>query len=150
ALDDRLAAGHHMLGLVLWNMKWDLAGAERSYRRTLELEPNRMYAAIELADLLRESGRSEEAAELIRRSRALLPAMPQLATKEADIELDLGRPDAALAAAHSAIQLKRNYLRAHIALGMAEEMKGNTALALAEYELVLSVNPAERRALPAY
>src|SRR5262249_40282329 len=99
SLDPRLAAGHHMLGLVQWRMKWKLREAETSYRRALEFEPNNTWTAVEFADLLREMGRTEEAAELVRRTRALLPAIPQLAAKEAEIQLDLGRPDAAAAAA---------------------------------------------------
>lgn len=149
-LDDRLPAGHHMLGLVQWMMKWDFAAAERSYRRALELDPRNVYAAVEYADLLREGGRIEEAAELIRKSRALLPALPQLAAKEAEVQLDLGRPGAAIAAANTALQLKRNFLRAYVVLGMAEESKGDAKSALARYEHVLAVNPSDRRALPAY
>ncbi|MGH9631173.1 MAG: tetratricopeptide repeat protein, partial [Bryobacteraceae bacterium] len=150
ALDDRLAAGHHMLGLIQWMMKWDFAAAEQSYRRALEIDPRNVYAAVEYADLLRETGRAGEAAELIRRSRALLPALPQLAAKEAEIHLDLGRPDAAIAAANSALQLNRNSMRAYVALGMAEESKGDVEAALARYKYVLTVDPSDRRALPSY
>jgi tetratricopeptide (TPR) repeat protein len=149
-LDDKLAAGHHMLGLVLWMFKWDFQQAEASYNRALQLDPNNVYAAVEYADLLRETGRVEQAAQEMRRWRALLPALPQLASKDAEIQLDLGRPDAAIAAAHSALKLRRDYLRAHLALGGAFEMKGDTGAALARYEYVLAVDPLDRRALPAY
>jgi tetratricopeptide (TPR) repeat protein len=149
ALDGRLAAGHHMLGLILWMMKWDFTAAERSYRRALEIDPRNVYAAVEYADLLRETGRSAEAGEVIRRSRALLPGLPQLASKEAEIHLDLARSDAAIAAAESALQYNRTFLRANIALGMAQESKGNADAALAEYQRVLALDPKDRRALPA-
>jgi tetratricopeptide (TPR) repeat protein len=139
-----------MLGLVQYMLKWDFEPAEASYRRALALDPNNVYAAIEYADLLRETGRAVQAAELIRKSRALLPGLPQLAWKEAEIHLDFGHPDAAIAAANEALQLNRNYVRAYIVLGMAEEMKGDTASALARYEYVLSLDPLDRRGLPAY
>jgi tetratricopeptide (TPR) repeat protein len=150
AIDPKLSAGHHMLGLILFMMKWDFPAAELSYRRALELDPANVYAAIEYSDLLRETGRTEQAAELIRRSRALLPALPQLASKEAEIHLDFGRADAAVAAAHAALQLNRSYTRAYIPLGMAEETKGDTRSALTRYEYALSIDPLDRRALPAY
>lgn len=149
-LDGNLAAGHHMLALIQMMIKWNFPEAEKSYRRTLELDPNNVYAAVEYADLLRETGRTQQAADLIRKSRALLPGLPQLATKEAEIQLDLGRTGAAMAASREALQLKRNYLRAYVYLGTAEEMNGDTASALARYEHVLAVNPLDRRALPAY
>ena len=150
AVDSNLSAGHHMLGLIQFMIKWDFPAAEASYRRALALDPNNVYAAVEYADLLRETGRTAQAAEMIRKSRALLPALPQLAWKEAEIHLDLGHPDAAIAAANAALQLNRNYVRAYIVLGMAEEMKGDTASALARYEYVLSLDPLDRRGLPAY
>jgi tetratricopeptide (TPR) repeat protein len=150
ALDGELAAGHHMLGLVLLMMKWDFPAAERSYRRALDLDPRNIYAAIEYADLLRETGRTEQAADLIRRTRALLPALPQLATKEAEIQLEVGRPDAAIATAKAALDLRRDYLRAHVVIGSAYEVKGDVKAAQAHYEQVLAVEPDDRRALPAY
>lgn len=150
ALDNKLAAGHHMLGLALKGVKWDFARAEAAYQRALSLDPNNAYAVVEYADLLWETGRVEKAAEEIRSARALLPALPVLAVKQAEIELHLGRPDAAMVTAGSAIDLNRTYMRAHVALGMAYEMKGDSESALARYKGVLLANPSDRRALPAY
>lgn len=150
ALDDKLSEAHHMLGLVLWGIRWDYPAAERSYRRALELDPGNVYAAIEYADLLRTTGRSGQAAEVIRKARALRPALAQLAAKEAEIQLDLDRVDAAIAAATQAIQINRGYRRAYVTLGMAEELKGSPDSALAKYEYVLAMDPRDRRALPAY
>jgi serine/threonine-protein kinase len=150
ALDSGLAAGHHMLGLVLWMFKWDFAAAEKSYRRALELDPRNVYAAVEYADLLRETGRTPQAAHVIRNSRAMLPGLPQLAIKEAEIQLDLGHTGAAVATAGTALQLNRYFLRAHLVLALADEMKGDSWSALERYERLLSVDPLDRRALPAY
>ena len=150
ALDNNLADGHHMLALIYFRIHWDYKAAEREYRQTLELDPQKVYAAVEYADLLRETGRVQEAEDLIRKCRALLPAMPQLAVKEAEISVDMGRPDAAIAAANAALALKRNYLRAEVVLGQAWERKGDYTAALRHYEHVLAANPSERRALPAY
>jgi tetratricopeptide (TPR) repeat protein len=150
ALDGRSSEGRHMLALALFMLKWDLPAAEKEYRRALELDPRNMYAAVEYADLLRETGRTAEAAALIRRSRALLPALPQLAAKEAEIHLDLGHSDAAVAAANDALALNRSYTRAEVWLGQAQEHKGAYPIALEHYEHVLAVDPMDRRALPAY
>lgn len=149
-LDDHFAEGRHMLALILFMIKWDFPAAEREYRRTLELDPRNVYAAVEYADLLRETGRVADAAALIRKSRALLPALPQLAAKEAEIHLDLGHADAAIAAANSALALNRSYTRAEVWLGQAQEQKGNHQLALKHYEHALAVDHLDRRALPAY
>lgn len=150
ALDNRLAAGHHMLGLLYKGIKWEFGKAEAAYRRALALDPANASAAVEYADLLWETGRAEAAAAEIRKARALLPASPALAAKEAELQVHLGRPDAAIVTASEAIQSKRTYLRAHIILGLAHEAKGNDREALACYEHVLRSNPSDRRALPAY
>lgn len=76
-----------------------------------------------------------QAAEEIRKARALLPALPALAVKEAEIQLDMGRPDAALLTARSGVELKQTYLRGHVALGMAYERKGDYESALARPQL---------------
>ncbi|HYO82908.1 MAG TPA: tetratricopeptide repeat protein, partial [Bryobacteraceae bacterium] len=149
-LDDRYAEGHHMLALVLYMIRWDFPAAEREYRRALELDPRNIYAAVEYADLLRETGRVQQAADLIRKSRALNPGLPALASKEAEIHLDLGHPDAAIAAANAALALNRSYVRAEVWLGHAQEQKGNVQAAMQHYEHVLAVDPTDRRALPAY
>lgn len=150
ALNDKFAPGHHMLGLALKGTKWDLAQAEVSYRRALMLDPRNAYAAVEYADLLWETGRVNEAAEEIRKTRGILPSLPVLAVKEAELQLHQGLPDAAMVTAASAVEMKQTYLRAHIALGMAYEMNGDFTSALLRYEYVLQANPTDRRALPAY
>jgi tetratricopeptide (TPR) repeat protein len=149
ALDRRLAAGHAMLALVLFSGRWDFAGAEAAYRRAIELDPRNAYAVAEYADLLRETGRTGEAAAEVRKARALLPKLPVLAVKQAEIELESNRTDAAIVTANEAIRLKQNYTRAHVALGMAWEAKGDVERALDEYRVALAINPQDRRALPA-
>jgi tetratricopeptide (TPR) repeat protein len=149
ALDDQLAAGHAMLALTLFSVRWDFAAAEKEYRRTIELDPRSVYAIVEYADLLRDTGRAEQAATEVRKARALLPMVPVLAVKEAEIQLDQKQPDAAIQTANSALRMNRDYLRAHVVLGMAWEAKGDFEQALSEYRTVLNVSPHDRRALPA-
>ena len=149
-LDDKLSAGHHMLALNLGSVKWEFQQSELEYKRALVLDPGNVYAVVEYADLLRKTGRTAQAAQLVRQARALLPALPPLAAKEAEIHLDLGHPDAALATARAAIELNRDYLRAYVTAGMAHELKGDFPQALEQYQYVLAMNPFERRALPAY
>lgn len=149
-LDPKFAPGHHMLGLMNKGIRWDFAKAEASYREALELDPRNVYAAAEFADLLLETGRPALAADAIRKARALQPASPVLAVKEAELQVYLGRADAAIATALQAIELQRTSSRAHLALGAAYEAKGDFKRALACYEYVLRADPTDRRVLPAY
>jgi len=150
ALDDKLAAGVHMEALYLKGSKWDFANAEIAYKRALQLDPYDANAIVEYVDLLLETGHAGRAEEEIRKARALRPGVPGLAVKEAEVQLHMGRAEAALVTATSAVELKRTSQRAHVALGMAYEWQGHYELALDRYRHVLEINPSDRRALPAY
>ena len=149
ALDPRLAKGHAMLGLVLFCLRFDFKAAENSYRKAIELDPRSTYAIIEYADLLRETGRLDEAEEQIRKARVLQPGLPVLAVKQAEIQLDRKQPDAAIVTVTEALRLKHDVRRAHVILGAAWEAKGDFERALTCYRRALGMNPQDRRALPA-
>lgn len=150
ALDEKFAYGHAMLAVVLSRIRWDFDNAEKSYRRAIALDPRNYNAVVEYADLLREEGRIEEAAAEVRRAKALLPAIPALASKESEILLDQNRPDAAIAAATTAMEWNQHHYRSFVSLGSAWEVKGDFEQALANYRHALQLNRRDRRALPAY
>lgn len=149
-LDPKFSEGYQMRGLMRKSVRWDFPAAERDYREALRLDPRNGYAMVEFADLLWETGRPGDAVEEVRRARALLPAFPALAWKEAELQQFLGRPDAAIVAAQAALEMQSTYMRAHVAMGAALEAKGEDERALESYRYVLQAEPSERRALPAY
>jgi tetratricopeptide (TPR) repeat protein len=149
SLEPGLPEGHAMLAMVLFYLRWDFAGAEAAYRRAIELDPRAAWAIVEYVDLLRETHRLGEAASEIRRARMLQPALPVLAVKEAEVLLDQGRAEEAIAAATAAIGLKHDSRRAYVVLGMAREASGEPEQALPHYQRALEMNPQDRRALPA-
>jgi TolB-like protein/DNA-binding winged helix-turn-helix (wHTH) protein len=60
ALDETLANAHLALGDALFYYDWDWSGAEREYRRTLDLNPNSAEGHCHYADFLTSMGRFEE------------------------------------------------------------------------------------------
>jgi serine/threonine protein kinase len=60
ALDNGLAEGHVALGSVLW-VTWHFGGAEKEYRRALELNPNLAIAHMQYARYLSAMARFREA-----------------------------------------------------------------------------------------
>ncbi len=150
ALNDKLAYGHAMLALVLSYLKWDFWGAEAEYRKAITINPRNVYAVVEYADLLRQTGRVDQACSEIRKARALQPAMQVLAVKEAELQLDQRRPDTAIATARAAVRLGQDYPKAHVVLGTGWEAKGDFESALSEYRKALAINEYDRHALPAY
>jgi tetratricopeptide (TPR) repeat protein len=150
ALNEKLAYGHAMLATILSYLKWDFVGAESAYRKAIAMDPHNVYAIVEYVDLLRQTGRLEQASYEIHKARTLLPAMQVLAVKQAEVTLDQKDPDAAIATAKIAVDLGQDYPRAHVVLGRALEAKGEFERALVEYRKALAINENDRHALPAY
>jgi tetratricopeptide (TPR) repeat protein len=72
-LDDTLAEAHNALAAVKADYDWDWPGAEREFRRAIELNPGYATAHQWYAEMLSELGRHEEALAEIKRAQQLDP-----------------------------------------------------------------------------
>jgi len=77
-IDPTLAETHASLGNTLLVFEWDLAGAEREFRRAIELNPSYPYAYVWYAELLQATGRYEESMRENRKAVALEPFTPSI------------------------------------------------------------------------
>ncbi len=84
ACDEQLAEAHTSLALVTWLHDWDWAGAERAFRRAIQLNPHYETAPHWFGLYLAEMGRFDEAVAAEQRSLELDP-------KSLFIQADLGR-----------------------------------------------------------
>ena len=73
SLDDNLAEAHTALGTILTTFDYDFAGAEREYRRAIDLNPNYADAHYWYAQFLNRLGRWEESSAEYRRALELEP-----------------------------------------------------------------------------
>ncbi|MGB7926060.1 MAG: winged helix-turn-helix domain-containing protein [Pyrinomonadaceae bacterium] len=73
AIDETLAEAHNALAYVKEQYEWDWAGAEREYKRAIELDPNYATAYQYYSEYLALLGRTEESVAHIRRARELDP-----------------------------------------------------------------------------
>jgi tetratricopeptide (TPR) repeat protein len=71
-LDDSLAEGHAVLGMVYLEFDWNWPAAEREMRRALELNPSSI-AHLYYAEYLASLGRRDEAVTEIERARSVDP-----------------------------------------------------------------------------
>jgi len=78
-LDDARSDAHSSLGFVLHFYRWDWEGAERAYRRALELNPNDAPSHHRLWALLALRGRWEEAEAELEQARRLDPLSVSIA-----------------------------------------------------------------------
>jgi serine/threonine protein kinase/tetratricopeptide (TPR) repeat protein len=77
-LDSSLAEAHASLANTLLIFDWDFAGAEREFRRAIEINPAYPYAHIWFSELLYATGRYDEAIQENRKAVAGEPFTPVL------------------------------------------------------------------------
>jgi len=72
-IDETLAEAHTSLGLVKEHFDWDWGGAEREFKRAIELNPNLATAHHWYGDFLANMGRSEEGLRETSRAQEMDP-----------------------------------------------------------------------------
>jgi len=133
ALDDGLAEAHTSLAAAMSDYDWDWAGAEREYRRAIELNPNYVTAHFWFADHLSRVGRHDEAIEQARRAVEIDPLSLTGRFMVAWTLYFARRFDQAIEQARKALELDVNYPPAHRVLGWAREECGEYAEAIAAH-----------------
>ena len=134
AADPGYAEGHAALGAVKIFLEWDWDGAEREFRRALELNPNSFRAGTDYPILcLRAVGRFPEACSRLRRMLELDPASTYVNALLGRTLADAGRYDEALAQLRQASALDPNYAFTHATMGEAYLGKSMCDESLREY-----------------
>lgn len=130
-LDDDLAEAHTSLAAVLTDYEWDWVGADREYRRALELNPNYATAHSWYAEQLSRMGRHDEAVAAARTALELDPVSIFSSMLVAWILYFARRYDQAIEQANKTLQLDADYATALRILGWAleEEQRYGEAIA---------------------
>jgi adenylate cyclase len=95
SLNDSLAEAYNARGSIQTAYDWDWEGAEKSYRKALELEPGSVNALQGLAGLLMGQRRFDEALVYIDQGRRIDPLNPWIQTVSIRGKLEMGRLDEA-------------------------------------------------------
>lgn len=123
-LDDSLAEAHAALGLVLRDYERDWRGAEREFRRAIELNPKYATALQWYAEYLAALGRHDESVEAMQRARNLAPLEPIVSAVLGWVEYLGGRSDQAIAVLAATVERHPEFWVAHWFLSLAEARKG--------------------------
>lgn len=136
-LDPGLAEAHTSLGQGLEWLEWDLAGAEREYKRAIELNPDYATAHHRYGVFLVVSGRSDEGLQELKRALELDPAsLPMNADLGAYLCGALGQPDKGLEQLKKTLELAPNWPRIHFFLGNCYAENGMWNEAIQEIESI--------------
>ena len=112
-LDERLAAAHTSLALILENHDWDWERAEKEYLRATELDPNYPTAHHWYAEMLTWQGRFEEALIASERARRLDPLSLIIAADNAMALFYSGQLDRAAKELEALIELEPSFPGGH-------------------------------------
>jgi len=144
-LDNTLAEAHNSLAFDTFYWSFDAAGAEREFRRALELNPNYALAHHWYATFLVELGRNQEALEQIEIARRLDSSSTAAMVDKGLILYDAGRTEEAVALLKQVAETEPAFLSTHRYLAMIDLINGNFRdyLAEAKKAAVLSGNNNE-------
>ncbi|MGI8732248.1 MAG: FlgO family outer membrane protein [Pyrinomonadaceae bacterium] len=139
-LDDSLAEAHTALAEYLNHYEFDRAGAEREFRRAIELNPNYATAHQWYGNLLTALKRFDEAHVELGRAEELDPLAPIIGSNLGDTLLYARRYDEAIAQCKRTLSVNPIAV-AHFSLGAAYAAKGMYTEAYAELRKYLEMDP---------
>ena len=133
-LDDTLAGPHATLAGLLSEDDWDWEGAEREFRRALELNPGHATAHQWYAEFLLILGRTKEAMEEARKAVELDPLSPVMNARLGLVHYFDRRFEEAERQFRTTIALDPDFAQAHLFLAFVLAAQSRLDEALAEAE----------------
>jgi serine/threonine protein kinase/Flp pilus assembly protein TadD len=140
-IDDTLAEVHTSLASIKASYDRDWQGAEKEFRRAIDLNPN--YATgLHLYGIgyLSIMGRHDEAVTVLKRAQELDPLSLSINRGLGDALYHARRYDEAIVQYQKTLEMDPSFFPTHFSLGRAFEQKGMYDQALAEYETLISLS----------
>ncbi len=139
-IDEKLAEAHTSLAFVKAWYDWDWSGAEKEFKRALELNPDYATAHHWYAIYLMAVGRSDEAMEEINQAHYIDPLSPVI-SRDIGLLHHFREPgsDRAIEQYLKTIQMDQNFWTAYRHLGLAYIQKGMYQEGIAELKQALAI-----------
>jgi tetratricopeptide (TPR) repeat protein len=138
-LDEHLPESHVALGMIKTD-EWDWAGAEKEFRRAIELNPNLSEAYLRYEQYLSAMGRPAEALAAIKRAQELDPLRLTMRAEEGVALFYARRYDEATQQFLNVIKLEPENGFAHAFLGYTFAAKGMYKEAVEGYRKLISLD----------
>jgi serine/threonine-protein kinase len=141
-IDDTLAEAHASLAYIKRAYDWDWVGAEREFKRAIDLNPNYATAHFWYGEHLTYLGRFDEAIAEIRRAQELDPLSPIISGSLGWAFHMARQPDRAIEQLRKTLETDPDFAMTHFYLGMANEGKHMYQAAIDEYRKANEISPA--------
>jgi len=135
-LDESLGEAHATLGLISENFDWDWDGAEKEYKRAIELNPNYATAHQWYGEYLALRGRFDAGIEEMKVARDLDPLSLVIIKDMGEVYYLARKYDQAIGFYRKALDMDSHFNLARRFLAMAYLQEGEFSSAVAELETV--------------
>jgi eukaryotic-like serine/threonine-protein kinase len=140
-IDDTLAEAHASLAYVKRAYDWDWAGAEREFKRAIELNPNYATAHFWYGEQLTYLGRFDQGIAEIKHAEELNP-LSQIISGSVGWAFHMARqPDRAIEQLRKTLGMDPGFPMTHFYLGMAYQGKQMYDAAIDEYRKSAELSP---------
>src|SRR6267378_7773 len=133
-IDNRLPEAHTSLGVVMFQYDWDWEGAEKEFKRAIELNPSYAPAHQFYADFLKSQGRFDEALSEMSHAGALDPLSLSINTGIGHVLYLSRQYDRAIEQYRNTIKLDPNFIQARLWFGRPFLQKGMYKEAITELD----------------
>src|SRR5215471_2531805 len=141
-LDDSLAETHTSLGMIKLSYDWDWAGAEREFKRAMELNPSYPLAYVMYGQYLTMVGRYADASPYFEKAHRLDPLFSESYRGEGYSCFMAHKYDEAIVQYRKALELEPDAITYFgLVLSRAENGDSSTAIAEAEKATKLNASP---------
>jgi len=138
-LDDNVMEAHLTLGKIKFYYKWDFAGAEREFRRALDLNPNYAEARLFYAFYMASCGRFEDAVIEANRAIEMDPLSLTVSMLTGFCFFLTGRFELAQEQARKMIEIEPNFHGAYWLSGIICMLTGRFEDAIEPYKKAISL-----------
>jgi tetratricopeptide (TPR) repeat protein len=145
ALDDSLSGAHSSLAFVDFYWSWDVAGAQREFKRALELDPKSVLAHHWYATFLLALGRLPESLQEIDKAQQLDPMSASILADKGLILFHNGQKEQAVALLKQVENTEPDFLSPHNYLSTIYFLQGDYRQYLAEARKSATLLHNERR-----
>jgi len=140
-MDETLGEAHVSLGAARRDYDLDWVGAEKEFKRAIELNPGYATAHQWYAEYLSAMGRHKEALAEVKRAQELDPLSPIINAYAGMVFFNARRYDEAIAQLQSTLELNAEFYPAHYYLGGVYEQEKRYAEAISEYQKAITLQP---------
>ncbi len=132
ALDETLGEAHNSLAYAVSRYDWDLAEAEREFKRAIELNPNYATAHFWYSEILNSQTRFDEAFEEMKLALELDPVSLIINSSFGLLYINTKQHEKAVQQCLKTLEMEPNFAHAHSMLSMAYANLNNFPEAIAE------------------